>query len=202
MVVLIIGPGSEFPILRIGVTDCHLTSIPPSPTRRSRNHALALCVVGLAGDQVKPRCNPPDVVQGQPTPMPFQTGLTPRTHPNGRRFWYLEMASSKIVIGNFFPTVLLRGQIIFVLVLTSSISIVQDQKHRQISMQKSTRVFRLRPPTRTRHRRVKHANQTYGQANGGNLLYNKWFWNVSRRLLTTQKQAKTPAPKNSSIHMH
>ena len=103
------------------------------------------------------RCNPPDVVQGQPTPMPSQTGLTPRTHPNGRRFWYLEMASSKIVIGNFFPTVLLRGQIIFVLVLTSSISIVQDQKHRQISMQKSTRVFRLRPPTRTRHRRVKHA---------------------------------------------
>ena len=94
---------------------------------------------------------------GQPTPMPSQTGLPPRTHPNGRRFWYLEMASSKIVIGKFFPTVLLRGQIIFVLVLTSSISIVQDQKHRQISMQKSTRVFRLRPPTRTRNRRVKHA---------------------------------------------
>ena len=45
-------------------------------------------------------------------------------------------------------------------------------------------------------------NQTYGQTNGGNLLYNKLFWNVSRRLLTTQKQAKTPAPKNSSIHMH
>ena len=133
------------------------TQRPPSPTRRSRNHALALCVVGLAGDQVKPRCNPPDVVQGQPTPMPSQTGLTPRTHPNGRRFWYLEMASSKIVIGKIFPTVLLRGQIIWVLVFTSSISIVQDQKHRQISMQKSTRVFRLRPPTRTRNRRVKHA---------------------------------------------
>jgi hypothetical protein len=111
----------------------------------------------LGPDQVKPRCNPPDVVQGQPTPMPSQTGLPPRTHPNGRRFWYLEMASSKIVIGKIFPTVLLRGQIIFVLVFTSSISIVQDQKHRQISMQKSTRVFRLRPPTRTRNRRVKHA---------------------------------------------
>ena len=71
------------------------------------------------------------------------------------------------VIGKKYPTVLLRGQVIWVLLFSSSRSIVHDQKYRQISMQKSTRVFRLRQ------------EKSHGAQRCGVPFYIKWLVHAS-----------------------